>query len=80
MDCVHRIGKAVVRDLQLGPGLDESGAPQIGEMTGYGGLSQAQHADDIADAELAGGEDVQDADTGRVGETLEQGIQLCRAE
>jgi hypothetical protein len=77
VDCVHSIGKSVVRELQFGSGLDESHSPQIGEMAGYCGLSKAQYADDIADAELAGGEDVQDADPDRVSETLEKAIQIC---
>ena len=45
-------------------------------MTGDRRLRQVEDLDDVADAELAGAEQIENADPRRVGKALEQGVQI----
>ena len=73
---VTRLSQPVVRELQRARGLDQSHAAQIGEMSRYGGLWQAQDLDQVTDAQLAGDEQVEQPDSRRIGEALEQHIEI----
>lgn len=76
MDGVFGGGEPVVRELPLASHLDEAHATQIGQMTRHRRLWQSEDVHHIADAELSGGEDAQDADARRISEALEDGVEI----
>ena len=49
---------------------------QVPEMPRDGGLRQPEQLDQVADAQFAGHEQVEDAEAGRIGEAAEQEIEI----
>jgi len=76
MDGVLRLGEAVVREFPFARRLDEPHSAQVGQMARHGRLWQAENVHDVADAELSSGEDAEDANTRRIGETLEDRVEV----
>jgi hypothetical protein len=76
VDGIAGIGESVMRKPRVARHLDQSHAPQIGEMPGDRWLRESQNVDDVADAQLPSGEDAQDADASGIGEALEDGIEI----
>lgn len=76
MNRVAGLGQPVVRELPLTGDLDEFCHSEHGEVARDGGLREVENFDDIADAQLTGGEQTQDAEPGRVGERLEEGVNV----
>jgi hypothetical protein len=58
----------------------EAGAAEVCEMTGDLGLGEIENADQVADAELAGAEEGEDAQAGRVGKSAEEGFRSGHRE
>lgn len=58
---------------------DESGAPEVGEVTRRHRLGNAEAVVDVADADFTIDEQAQDAKAGAVGEGLEQGFERREA-
>ena len=76
MDRVLGLGEAIVRELRCSRRFHEPHAPQVGEVSGHGGLRKPQDVDEIADTELPGGETAQDVNARRIGEALEDGVEI----
>ena len=76
MHCVSRLRQAVVREFPLARRRDEAHAPQVGEVPRDGRLREREDLDDVADAELPRGEHAEDADARRVGEALEDRVEV----
>lgn len=70
IDCgvVLRPADPVVHPLALAAGGYNSGAAQIGQMAGDLGLRLAEDFNEVADADLASGHEVEQAETGGIGE------------
>lgn len=73
---VRRLGEPVVGELPLARGLHHPGPAEIRQMPRDRRLRQGKDLDDVAHAQLAGGEDAQDADACRIGEALEEHVQI----
>jgi hypothetical protein len=71
------VGEPVVREFPFSRGLDEAGSTQVPKVPRDGGLRKPQELDQVADAEFAGGEEIEDPDPGRVGEPTEEKIEVC---
>jgi len=76
MDGETGIGKPVVGELPLPRDLDETGSMEVAKMTRDGGLRDREDLDEVADAELPGDEQIQDANPGRVREAPEEEIEI----
>ena len=75
-DRIGELPQAIVNPQSLAARLDQPGSPQIGQMAGRLRLRDLQALVDVADADLAGQEQPQDAEPRRIGECLEQGFHL----
>ena len=64
------VGKRVVGELASPLDEDESGASQAGEMTRDEGLTHAGEIGEVADTEIAGRQEIEEAEPGRVGAGL----------
>lgn len=73
-----RLGEAVVRELPFTRDVDQAGAVKVAEVPGDGGLRQDQQADQVADAELAGDEKIQDANPRGVREASKKEIEVSQ--
>lgn len=73
---ISGLRQSVVGESPLRPRFDEARPAQVGEMPGHRRLRQSQQGDDIAYAELASGEDVEDPNTGRIGKPSEQRVEI----
>lgn len=69
-------GEPVMRELPFTLRLDEPHAAQVREMTGNCGLGELEDLDDVADAQLARREHAQNANTSRVGKSLEHRVEI----
>jgi hypothetical protein len=76
MDGEMGIGEPVVGELPLPRDFDETGPMKVAKMTRDGGLRKREDLDQVADAELPGDEQIQDANPGRVRETPEEEIEI----
>ena len=76
MDSVFRRGKTVVSELQVTLRVDQTHSPQVREMSRYSGLGEPKNLNDIADTQLAGGEEAQYSDSSWVGKTFEDSIEV----
>ena len=76
MNGVRRFRKPVVRVLGLARDFDEASAAQVGEVSRHERLWEVKQLDEIAHAQLAGSEQIQHSETGRVGESAEQSVQV----
>jgi hypothetical protein len=63
---------AVVHPLAFAAGFDDAGASQVGEVAGDFGLRLAEDLDEVADADLVAGHEVEQAEAGGVGERGEE--------
>lgn len=80
---MHRIsgcGQAIVIEPGAAPYLDQLAPAEVAQVAGDGRLGQVQDADEIADAEFAGGEQVEKADAGRIGDAAEDGVNVGQVE
>ena len=76
MHRMRRFGEAIVCVLRLARDVDEAGAPEVGEMARHERLGQLEDVDQVAHTELAGGEQVQNPQPGRVGEPAEERFEI----
>lgn len=76
MHRMRRLREAIVCVLRFPRDFDEAGAPEVGEMARHERLGQLEDVDQVAHAELAGGEQVQDPQPGRVGESAEERFEI----
>ena len=76
MHVVLRLCQSVVGEPQIRSCLNQSRPPQVREMAGNCGLGQTQEGDDIAHAELTGGERTQNADTCGIGKAFKQTVEV----
>ena len=68
--------QTVSRDVPLARRVREAGPPQLGQVSRDSRLRETEHIHDVSHAELAGGEDVEDAQSGRVGKPSKEGVQV----
>ena len=68
--------ESVVREFPLACDFDEACISQRGQMPRDCRLRKIEDFDDIADAQLTGGKQAEDAKPGRIRERLEQGVQI----
>jgi hypothetical protein len=74
-DGIARADEAVVHPLPFPAGGDDAGFAEICEVAGDLGLALAEDFDEVADAELATGDEVEQAQAGGIGESGEEGDQ-----
>ncbi len=55
---------------------DKAGGPERAEVSRDGRLWQFEDFDDVTHAELSSGEEAQDAEARRIGEGLEEGVEV----
>ena len=73
---VHRLGEAIVRVLGRPRDLHELGTPEIREVARDEWLREIKQLDEIADAQLARGEQVQDPQPRGVGKSAEECLKV----
>ena len=61
MNRIAGISESVVSELRFASDLDQAAAPEVGEMPRDQRLWKLEEIDQIADAQLAGGEHAQDS-------------------
>ena len=76
MNRVYRLREAIARDIPLARRLDEPRSPEIREMPRDRRLRDVEQVDDIADAELASGEDIENAKAHRVGKPPKERVEV----
>ena len=76
MNRVYWVGEAIARDIPFARRLDEPRSPQVREMPRDRWLREVEQVDDIADAELASGEDIQNAKAHRVGKPPKERVEV----
>ncbi len=76
MNVAVRVGQAVMGEIRVAVDPHELCLSEVREMTRDSRLRQAKYIDEIADAELPGGEEVKNANASRIGETLENRIKV----
>lgn len=69
--------QAVVAPHAVPAGFDETGAAQMGEVTGHGGLGQLEGPDDVPNTDLFGSQQVKEPEPRLVGERAEHGVGGC---
>lgn len=76
MDRMAGLSQPVIRELPLTGHIDEPRLSKYGEVTRDRGLRELEDLDNVAHAQLAGGQQTEDAKPGGIGERLEKGVDV----
>jgi len=66
-----------MRELRIACYVNQARSTQISEVARHGWLWEAEDVDDIADAQLSGGEETQDSDSCGISESFENCIEIA---